>query len=84
MTIVDFIQLDQEEKKLLLLHGGILIGKRWVDDHIVFLFQLQSFYIEVYCNPQNKKVEEYLAFEGTTPLYPYLQTIQIDHLFEPK
>lgn len=84
MKLSEFILLSEEEKKKILLHQGILIGKRVVSGQMVFLFQLQTYYIEVYCDLEDKNVKEYLAFEGTTPLQPYLETIAIDHLFQQK
>ena len=84
MKLSEFILLNEYDKKQRLLHEGILIGKRISDEQIIFLFQLASFYIEVYCNLFDKNVEEYLAFEGITPLQPYLEAIQIDHLFQHK
>jgi len=80
MKLSDFILLDEKEKQWTVLHQGILIGKRTFPAHMVFLFQLNNYYVETYCNTTNKVVEEYRVFEDTTLLRPYLEAISIDDL----
>lgn len=80
MKLSDFILLDEQQKKWTVLHEGILIGKRANPVHMVFLFQLDNYYVETYCNTRNKAVEEFRVFGNTGPLSPYLDTISIDDL----
>jgi hypothetical protein len=80
MKLSEFILLNEEEKKWAVLHGGTLVGKRNNPDYMVFLFQLDSYYVETYCNRTSKAIEEFMVFENTCSLEPYLQSIQIDHL----
>jgi hypothetical protein len=80
MRLSDFILMNKEEKKMAVLHRGVLIAKRNNFDCMVFLFHLGSYYVEAYCNPQNKEIEEYRAFDSTKWLTPYLETIPIDDL----
>jgi hypothetical protein len=82
MQLTDFVMLDAAEKKLIILHAGVLIAKRKEIDCIVFLFQLGSYYVETYCNPENRAIKEYLVFENTKWLTPYLESIHIDSLLE--
>ncbi|MGZ5189434.1 MAG: hypothetical protein ACXWCZ_00360 [Flavisolibacter sp.] len=82
MMISDFILLSKDHKQTILLHQGILIGKRKNGESQVFLFQLDLFYVEMYCNPQTKVVTEYQSFEKTSLLNPYLDSISIEHLFK--
>ena len=81
MRLSDFILLHKEEKKLILLHQSTLIAKRISGNCIIFLFQLDKFYVEMLCNVSDKKVEEYRVFEGTTHLQPYLDRISIAGVF---
>ena len=81
MELSDFIMLNAQEKKLVVLHQGVLIGKRKGSELIIFLFQLDKFYVETFCNTQTKEVSEYRAFAHTKPLQPYLESIAIDELF---
>ena len=82
MKLSDFIMLDAAEKKSTVLHAGVLIAKRSEIDSMVFLFHLGSYYVETYCNPENKAIEEYVAFNDTKWLTPYLESIHIDSLLE--
>jgi len=75
--------LDEAEKKLILLHEGVLIARRKKVDCVVFLFHFGSYYVETYCNPEDQEiVEEYRVFDNTKWLTPYLESIQIDSLLE--
>jgi hypothetical protein len=82
MRLSDFIVLNEEEKKFTVLHRGVLISKRKARQYIVFLFQLDGFYVEMFCNTQTKVVLQYRAFAHTGLLHPYLEAIAIDGLFE--
>lgn len=80
MKLSDFIMLNEEEKKLTVLHQGILVAKRNNSNLIVFLFQLEGYYVETYCNRENKAIEEFRIFDDTRLLNPYLETISINDL----
>ena len=77
MKLSTFILLNEDQKQNVLLHDGMLIAKRTDPEHLIFLFQLDSYYVEVYGNLSNKKVMEYKAFTKTDQLSPYLETIDI-------
>ena len=80
MRLSDFLLLNGEEKKLAVLHEGVLVAKRRNQDFLVFLFHFGHFYVETFCNTENKAVEEFRIFDDTRPLTPYLDEIQIDDL----
>ena len=80
MKLSDFILINEDEKKNILLNQGTLVAKRTNYECFIFLFQLDTFYVEIYCNLETKKVQEYRAFEGTKPLTPYLESIPIEDL----
>ena len=80
MKLSEFILLDEHEKTSVVLHNGILVGKRKKETLIVFLFQLENYYVETYCNLVNKNVLEFKAFNNTKSLAPYLEDISIDEL----
>jgi hypothetical protein len=82
MILSDFIMLEMAEKELIILHKGVLIAKRKEINCIVFLYHLGSYYVETYCNPENKVIEEYVVFDNTKSLTPYLESIHIDSLLE--
>lgn len=80
MKLSEFILLDEEMKKETVLHQGVLIGKRQVQSSMIFLFQLQNYYVETWCNFKNRSVQEYRIFDNTKSLAPYLAAISIDDL----
>ena len=82
MRLSDFILLSEDEKKLVVLHEGILVAKRSHYPYLVFLFQLDNYYVESFCNVQTKGIEEYRVFQNPVLLTPYLEAITIDDLWE--
>ena len=81
MKLSDFIMLSEDKKKYTVLHQGVLVGKRKKTESMVFLFRLNNFYIEMFCNTKTKDVTQYRMFEHTKLLQPYLESIAIDELF---
>ena len=80
MKLSTFILLSEEEKKTTVFQIGIPLAKRENESWKVFLFQLESFYVETFCNKENKAIEEYRVFGDTQLLQPYLQAIPINDL----
>lgn len=80
MKLSDFILLNEEEKKQAVLNEGVLISKRKVPTSVIFLFQVQNFYVEACFNPHSKGIEEFRMFDHTSLLQPYLDSISIDDL----
>jgi hypothetical protein len=80
MRLSEFILLNEAEKKSTVFHQGVALAKRSSFNSIVFLFQLGSYYVEAYCNPANKEIEEYRMFDNIDVLNPYLEAISIDNL----
>jgi hypothetical protein len=80
MKLSEFILLDEVDKKFSVVHTGVLIGKRKTSKQMVFLFQMDNYYVETYCNINNKQVEEYRVFSYGTQLNPWLELISLDNL----
>jgi len=81
MKLSTFILLSEEEKRATVCQIGIPLAKRENESWKVFLFQLEDYYVETFCNKQNKAIEEYRVFGDTQLLHPYLQGIPINDLF---
>ena len=79
----EFIALTQEEKRYVILQEGVSIAKRELCDYMIFLFHLTDCYVETWCCRDTKEVTEYRVFHNPEHLTPYLEAIQIDHLFLP-
>jgi hypothetical protein len=80
MKLSDFILLNEEEKKQVVYHEGVLLCKRQLPTSVIFLFHVQHFYVEACFNPDSKNIEEFRMFDHTSLLQPYLEGICIDDL----
>jgi hypothetical protein len=80
MKLSEFIALPEDHKRSTVLTKGVAIAKREVADQLVFLFQVQDYYVETFCCCSSKEILEYRVFQDTKQLSPYLDTIEIDHL----
>jgi hypothetical protein len=72
--------LTEEEKKLAVLHSGILVAKRNNSTCLFFLFQMDHFYVETCCHIEGKRIEGFRMFHHLKLLEPYLKTIAIGDL----
>ena len=80
MKLSEFILLNEADKKRSVMHQGVLLAKRTYPDLIIFLFQLEDYYIETYCNIADKTIEEYRVLPDTNAISHYLDAIPIDDL----
>jgi hypothetical protein len=80
MKLSEFIALPEDHKRSTVMTQGVAIAKRYLDGQLIFLFQLQEYYVETYCCCESKEILEYRVFQNTVQLAPYLDAIQIDHL----
>ena len=80
MKLSEFIGLPEDHKRSVVLSEGVAIAKRELPDQLVFLFQLQEYYVETFCCCNSKEILEYRVFQNTKQLAPYLDAIRIDHL----
>lgn len=80
MRLSDFLLLEEKDKRHIVLHEGVLVAKRNSYNYLVFLFQMDRFYVETFCNLDNKAIEEYRVFDTTNALDPYLDGIALGNL----
>lgn len=77
MQLQDFSELEQIAQQEIVLDEGIYLSSRLYMDYTVLLFQLDSFYVELFY-PRNKdKCVIIKGFEDTNELEPYLKRINI-------
>lgn len=80
MTMFEFGLLPDNEKIDILYNQGVYIGKRRVEKLSVLLYQLETFYVEVYYKKHRRHVTRVYCFSSTTLLDPYLEQIDVEHL----
>lgn len=80
MNQFDFSLLDENEQLDILYHEGIYIGKRKEGKRNILLYQLESFYVEVYYLKHRSHSDKIRCFRSTVFLDPYLENFPVHHL----
>ena len=76
MTLHQFNQLSEGEQYNV-LRRAVLLADRDEPLYDVYLFQVDAFYVEVYCYKNTPDLDRYKAFESTDLLEPYLDRMKI-------
>jgi len=82
MTAEDFKLLDNTLQEIIITECGVLLATRESLLHFVALYQVEGFYVEVYCEHVEQKVVNTLCFSNTDLLDPYLGQIDIVRAFQ--
>ena len=77
MSEDQFNKLSEDSQSNIISERGALISLRRTDEHRVLLYQIDSFYVEVYYHP-TKNVIKIKSFSGTEQLQPYLNQISLE------
>ena len=80
MTLFEFQLLSEGEQVAALYQQGVYIGKRKVESMTVLLYQLESFYAEVYYRSYRRYIYKIRCLDSTTILDPYLEQIDVEYL----
>ena len=76
MTLDEFLALDYEGR-LKATNQAVCIGGRSNATHMILLYQLNGFYIEVLFDRQHNHISSFHAFNDMDLLDPYLKKIEI-------
>ncbi|OQP64768.1 hypothetical protein A3860_18595 [Niastella vici] len=79
MTLYEFNALSESEQTEALKENGVELTTRSDGESTVTLYQIDSFYVEVYAHKLDRR---YRSFLYTDPLEPYLGSIDITGLFD--
>jgi hypothetical protein len=80
MHISDFDMIDSLEKIELLAEKGVLLSSRTDGCFQISLFQMDSFYVEIYYHISQLCIRLIRCFDETSELNPYLDEIDISDL----
>jgi hypothetical protein len=80
MTLYEFKLLPDQEQLDVLYNHGVYIGKQKQKSETIVLYQLESFYVEVYYIKYRCYVRRLHCFHSTLLLDPYLESIHVEHL----
>jgi len=82
MTASQFTHLDEVTQAGILLARGTFLTERLYKNLTIFLYQLDSFYVEVYHNIRYNMMQGIRCFDDDETLLPYLESIDISCLYE--
>ena len=82
MHFYDFIQLNETEQIEILWYNGEQIGRRKDEEHLILLYQVEGFYVEVFYHNKERVIKKYMSFECTDLLEPYLEKIDITTVYK--
>jgi len=77
MLLQEFKYETKQTKKQLILDYGVYIANRVKDQYILLLYQIDSFYAEVFYDYQEEQIGYIRTFNSTEELKPYIKNIDI-------
>lgn len=81
MDLHEFRELDQDDQAQTAWEYGEHIATRISLHHTITLWQIEGFYVEIYYNSAEEKIEKLRSFRSTIFLTPYLKQIDISSVF---
>ena len=81
MTLYQFNVLTESEKTAIVWNEGNFVGDRIENNFSILLYQVQSFYLEVFYSGKKNKMSRLRSFSSNKQLEPYLGKIDISELF---
>jgi hypothetical protein len=81
MNLHQFRRLNEMQQVTLVEERGVTVAERKTAYCNVQLFQVDSFYIEIYHHSHFNVITRIYSFDDTALLEPYLLSIDVDELF---
>lgn len=82
MTHRKFSSLTKKQKKTTLLKTGVFLAERKLGFLKVMLYEVNSFYVEVFFFSWSKTAIGFRTFQSVNALQPYLRTIDLSSLLQ--
>jgi hypothetical protein len=76
MTLQEFQALPEAEQQYA-LRKAVLLEDREQAGYTIYLFQLDGFYVEVWCHKEDPLLGRYNTFDSLDELAPYLEKIHV-------
>jgi hypothetical protein len=76
MTLYEFNVLDEMEQAEA-VWAGVFVADREDEQHRILLYQIDSFYVEVYYHKQHNVLIRFQSFSSINQLDPYLDKIDL-------
>jgi hypothetical protein len=82
MTLTKFNRLSLEEQQIAVLQEGVFLAERKDAPLRMMLYDMNSFYVEVFFLNRYNKVAWFNGFTSTDKLEPYLAHIDVSSVLE--
>ena len=80
MDIEAFKQLAKEQQHRLVAKQGVMLRERRTPNFIIFLYGLDSFYVELFFHRNSGTFATLKSFDNLDELSPYLEEIDVSQL----
>lgn len=80
IKLSDFRLLEDSVQADLVYEKGCYLGKRRAGICIILLYQVDSFYVEIFYIRYRRFIQQILCFQSTQFLDPYLEQIDVHEL----
>lgn len=77
MTLQQFRSCSKYVQQQMIKHQGVFLLERRSMDWNILLFQIDSFYVEVYYDRSTQKADLLKSFDDVDQLEPYLRKIDV-------
>lgn len=77
VTLYQFNAMDEMEQIEALWEHGVHITERQDGEYRLILYQIDSFYVEVWYHMEDNDIRRFRSFSSITQLEPYLKNIEI-------
>jgi len=82
MTLAEFKKLD-EKTKAGVIYNTVQLAQRWDKEHHILLYQIDSFYVEIFYHKKDDSIQRVRSFRSLEQLDPYLGQIDVTKLIKP-
>ena len=82
MKLAEFNKLETEEQQKAVLIQGVFLAERRDPPLRMMLYDMGSFYVEVFFLSRYNKVAWFNGFDNVKKLEPYLQKIEVSSLLQ--
>jgi len=80
MSLYEFNALNEMEQAKA-VWDGMFVADREDEEHRILLYQIDSFYVEVYYHKQDNALKRFRSFSSINQLDPYLDKIDLTGKF---
>lgn len=79
MKLYEFNRMDKNMQEQTLKDHGVLIEERLEKEDQVLVYQMQSFYAEVYYHKGYKIIKKLRSFTNAENVFPYVKNVDVSN-----